>query len=127
HAAVSDPGILPRNVHPISPPPGVPDDPLTVRPSLTWTTIRPWKNPKVPLEVPVKYCQSCRIWRPPRSHHCRVCDNCIETQDHHCVWLNNCVGRRNYRYFFTFVLCATGLGLYLFALSLVQLLHAANE
>jgi len=75
----------------------------------------------VHLEVPIKYCRTCRIWRPPRCHHCRVCDNCIETQDHHCVWLNNCVGRRNYRYFFAFVSTATLLAFYLLALSLVHL------
>ena len=65
------------------------------------------------MDVPVKYCKSCNIWRPPRCYHCRVCDNCVETLDHHCVWLNNCVGRRNYRYFFAFVTTATMLSLYL--------------
>lgn len=79
------------------------------------------------MEVPTKYCKTCNIWRPPRAHHCRVCDNCIETQDHHCVWLNNCVGRRNYRYFFTFVASATILGLFLIGASIAHLaLHATR-
>ncbi len=79
------------------------------------------------MEVPVKYCRTCNIWRPPRAHHCRMCDNCVETADHHCVWLNNCVGRRNYRYFFTFVTSCTILALYLMAASLVQLLVYSNR
>lgn len=65
------------------------------------------------MDVPTKFCKTCDIWRPPRTHHCRVCDNCVETQDHHCVWLNNCVGRRNYRFFFTFITSGTLLGLFL--------------
>jgi palmitoyltransferase ZDHHC9/14/18 len=79
------------------------------------------------MEVPTKYCKTCNVWRPPRAHHCRLCDNCVETQDHHCVWLNNCVGRRNYRYFFTFISSATFLGLYLSIASLVQILVYANR
>jgi palmitoyltransferase ZDHHC9/14/18 len=74
------------------------------------------------MEVPTKFCKSCNIWRPPRAHHCRLCDNCVETQDHHCVWVNNCVGRRNYRYFFTFVTSTTIMGLYLIGASLAQLI-----
>jgi len=74
------------------------------------------------MELPTKYCKTCNVWRPPRGHHCRICDNCIETQDHHCVWLNNCVGRRNYRYFFTFVTTSTILGAYLLAACLAQIL-----
>ncbi|KAG0637589.1 DHHC palmitoyltransferase-domain-containing protein [Tuber brumale] len=117
-ASVSDPGVYPRNVHPLEADDA--DDALAVPPPNGWASIRPLKH-QVHLEVPIKYCRTCRIWRPPRCHHCRICDNCIETQDHHCVWLNNCVGRRNYRYFFAFVSTATLLGFYLLALSLVHL------
>ena len=79
------------------------------------------------MDVPVKYCKTCNIWRPPRCYHCRVCDNCVETLDHHCVWLNNCVGRRNYRYFFTFVSTATILGLLLAFGSLGQVIAYGDQ
>jgi palmitoyltransferase ZDHHC9/14/18 len=79
------------------------------------------------MEVPIKHCRTCNIWRPPRAHHCRLCDNCIEGHDHHCVWLNNCVGKRNYRYFFTFVTSATLLAAYLMGLSLTQLIVYQNR
>lgn len=79
------------------------------------------------MEFPVKHCRTCNIWRPPRAHHCRLCDNCVETHDHHCVWLNNCVGKRNYRYFFTFVSSATFLSLYLIGASLAQLIVYMNN
>ncbi|KAI9754023.1 MAG: hypothetical protein M4579_004899 [Chaenotheca gracillima] len=125
HASVSDPGkkqILPRNLHQMPPHVGE-EDPLTVGPPTTaWTIIKSFTVVNGAMEVPVKYCKTCNIWRPPRSHHCRVCDNCVESQDHHCVWLNNCVGRRNYRYFFTFVTTGTVLGLFLIGASLAHVL-----
>jgi palmitoyltransferase ZDHHC9/14/18 len=79
------------------------------------------------MEVPTKYCKTCNLWRPPRAHHCRLCDNCVETQDHHCVWLNNCVGRRNYRYFFTFITSTSLLALYLLGASLAQILVYSSQ
>lgn len=122
HASFSDPGILPRNLHPM-PPPDPNEDPLTLGPSMNdWTVIKSAHSPGAAMEVPTKYCKTCNIWRPPRGHHCRVCDSCIETQDHHCVWLNNCIGRRNYRYFFGFVTFCTIEGSFLLAASLAQIL-----
>lgn len=117
-ASLVDPGIFPRNLHPFPPPdPGA--DPLTLGPPLNdWVVVGLPTSDTAAMDVPVKYCKSCNIWRPPRCYHCRVCDNCVETLDHHCVWLNNCVGRRNYRYFFTFVTSATFLGLMLCGASL---------
>lgn len=79
------------------------------------------------MDVPVKYCKTCNVWRPPRCYHCRVCDNCVETLDHHCVWLNNCVGRRNYRYFFSFISTGTLLGLLLSFGSLGHVIAYGNR
>lgn len=128
HASVVNPGIIPRNLHPM-PPIESSDDPLAVGPPTNdWVMVRLATSDVAAMDVPVKYCKTCNIWRPPRCYHCRVCDNCVETLDHHCVWLNNCVGRRNYRYFFTFVASSTILALFLIGASLAQILvYRARE
>ncbi|PPJ55937.1 hypothetical protein CBER1_03579 [Cercospora berteroae] len=149
HAEFSDPGVLPRNLHPHPPNPDEDRDPLTVGPPTTeWVMVKtfPSTQMKVKLEehaaengaagpngamtameVPTKYCKTCNIWRPPRAHHCRVCDACIETQDHHCVWLNNCVGRRNYRFFFAYIGFGSIMALLLMAFSLTHVGAYASQ
>lgn len=51
----------------------------------------------------LRYCQKCSQYKPPRTHHCRICRRCVLKMDHHCTWINNCVGLANYKIFFVFV------------------------
>jgi palmitoyltransferase ZDHHC9/14/18 len=142
HAAFSDPGILPRNLHP-HPELASENDPLAPGPPTTeWVMVKTFsqkttneerhaeqgqQQQTTAMEVPTKYCKTCNIWRPPRTHHCRVCDACMETQDHHCVWLNNCVGRRNYRYFFAFVGMGSIMALSLIAFTALHIQSYASD
>merc|ERR1712048_1366704 len=51
-----------------------------------------------------RYCHKSEMWKPDRTHYCRVCQRCVLKMDHHCPWINNCVGYRNYRNFCLFML-----------------------
>ncbi|XP_028656301.1 palmitoyltransferase ZDHHC23-B [Erpetoichthys calabaricus] len=42
------------------------------------------------------WCTACKMSRPPRAGHCRICASCVQRLDHHCVWINNCVGQANH-------------------------------
>ncbi|CAN9178529.1 unnamed protein product [Alternaria alternata] len=66
HASASDPGILPRNLHPF-PPPNPNDDPLNLGPPTTeWTMVVSATGTNAAMEVPTKYCASLAhllVWR----------------------------------------------------------------
>ncbi|KAL3572175.1 hypothetical protein D5086_026079 [Populus alba] len=49
------------------------------------------------------FCNHCQNGKPPRCHHCSVCQRCVLKMDHHCVWVVNCVGARNYKFFLLFL------------------------
>ncbi|KAI0036456.1 zf-DHHC-domain-containing protein [Vararia minispora EC-137] len=49
-------------------------------------------------------CSKCKVTRPERAHHCRVCNRCVLKYDHHCpVRINQCVGINNERHFVLFM------------------------
>lgn len=99
--ATRDPGILPRNLDLEPPYPALSPSDGGIRAPLP-------RDLKVRSDVVrVKYCPTCKTYRPPRSSHCKMCDNCVDGCDHHCQWVNNCVGRRNYTSFIVLLLSAT--------------------
>ncbi|XP_035520717.1 palmitoyltransferase ZDHHC16B isoform X1 [Morone saxatilis] len=72
------------------------------------TTTSPGHPPKDKMNIPsVSICKKCITPKPPRTHHCSICNMCVLKMDHHCPWLNNCVGHFNHRYFFCFCLYMT--------------------
>jgi len=64
------------------------------------------------------FCTRCETRRPPRAHHCRICQRCVRKMDHHCPWINNCVGEFNQKYFLQFLIYVGLLSIYAGALTL---------
>jgi palmitoyltransferase ZDHHC9/14/18 len=87
----TDPGIIPRSA---AAPPDIQRNPG--RPRERRLVLRG-------RQIVTKYCETCRIWRPPHASHCSTCNNCVDRFDHHCPYCSGCIGRRNYRSFLTFV------------------------
>lgn len=110
--ATMDPGCLPRNIHLSQVNDGKYQIPQEYYNLINLPITR--GNPNGD-SILMKYCRTCRIWRPPRASHCSICEACVMTHDHHCIWINNCVGQRNYRYFVTFLISGTLASIFLLA------------
>ncbi|PAA68809.1 hypothetical protein BOX15_Mlig028680g3 [Macrostomum lignano] len=58
-----------------------------------------------------RLCHTCRLVRPPRAKHCRLCDRCVRDMDHHCPYFDNCVGDGNRHWFTLLTMAATTCGI----------------
>ncbi|XP_040159600.1 uncharacterized protein LOC120898188 isoform X1 [Anopheles arabiensis] len=129
--AFSDPGIIPRASQDEA---AYIEKQIEVPNSLNSPTYRPPPRTKEVFvkgqTVKLKYCFTCKIFRPPRASHCSLCDNCVDRFDHHCPWVGNCVGKRNYRFFYMFIVSLAFLAVFIFSCTtthIVMLLKEDNQ
>ena len=102
------------------------------RTSLTDPGYLPRGNESVPLPHKqlqpngAKFCETCKIWRPPRAKHCKYCNACVRRFDHHCPWLGTCIGHRNYKYFCYFIFSTSLYALFIATGCIVELAKFAH-
>jgi palmitoyltransferase ZDHHC9/14/18 len=110
-ASLREPGVLPRGLDP---------EPTYTHVDPYWEANAREITVKGKNVLQMKYCETCKTYRPPRSSHCRLCGNCVEGIDHHCSYLHACVGRRNYFAFIVFLICTTIGTIYIVVFSAVH-------
>jgi len=115
-AAFTDPGILPRGR------PQQEENPFAMEQKSPMVK----KFPVNGVELETKWCDTCDIYRPIRTSHCGICNNCVENFDHHCPWVGNCIGRRNYRYYLWFIFACSIDCLYVISLSIAHIIVNTN-
>ncbi|KAG0437959.1 Palmitoyltransferase PFA3 [Dictyocoela muelleri] len=49
-------------------------------------------------------CTICKVYKPPRAHHCYTCNRCFLKMDHHCTPLGRCIEFHNYKVFVQFLI-----------------------
>ncbi|KAE9587377.1 putative protein S-acyltransferase [Lupinus albus] len=105
--AARDPGIVPRNAH--APEPDEYDECGNFYSEQSPQRRLPRTKDVIVngISIKIKYCDTCKLYRPPRCFHCSVCDNCVERFDHHCPWVGQCIGLRNYRFYYMFIFSTT--------------------
>jgi hypothetical protein len=64
----------------------------------------PTLRQRAPHHAKLSMCSQCQTYKPPGSHHCRICNRCISHMDHHCPWMNNCIGAGNMKHFLLFLI-----------------------
>ncbi|XP_052475344.1 palmitoyltransferase ZDHHC18-A isoform X1 [Carassius gibelio] len=123
--SLTDPGILPR---------ALPDEAADIEKQIDNSRSSTYRPPPRTKEilindqvVKLKYCFTCKMFRPPRTSHCSLCDNCVERFDHHCPWVGNCVGKRNYRFFYAFIVSLSFLTSFIFGCVITHLTLIRSE
>jgi len=112
-----DPGIIPRRER------------VEIKSQDAFAIVAPDPSKKMKIgevELDLRYCDTCTMYRPPRSTHCGICNNCVDRFDHHCPYLGNCVGKRNYATFLYFIYSLKLGCLYVFAFSLSHIIYIGN-
>ena len=74
-----------------------------------------------------KVCPTCFIARPFRSTHCKDCDNCVLRFDHHCPWLGSCIGKRNYIFFYFYLLLLNINNFYMLFIAIWNIINKFNN
>lgn len=111
--ATTDPGIIPRNT--------------AIDDATAAANAQQSRSVEVNgVRIPLKWCRTCKIFRPPRAAHCSECNVCVERFDHHCPWMGQCIGRRNYRFFLGFVISVCMLAVFVAFFSASMALRVAR-
>lgn len=76
----------------------------------TQSVIKKYFNPFIQQEIEekrksmLKKCEICLTYKPPRTHHCSICQKCFLKFDNHSLLLGVCIAFYNFKFFYLFLL-----------------------